>query len=81
MKREYGDRVAVIGNVDLDYVLTRGTVAETEADVRSRLALAGPGGGYLISSANSLTNYCKAENVLAMARAIAAHGQYPIQSA
>lgn len=77
MKREYGDKVAIAGNIDLDYTLTQGTPEEVEAEVKQRIAEAGPGGGYIITSANSLTNYCLVENVFAMAHAIATHGKYP----
>lgn len=35
-----------------------------------RLGTIAPGGGYMIGSANSLTSYCKLENVRAMAAAI-----------
>ncbi len=79
MKREYGDRVAIAGNIDLDYTLTLGTPEEVDAEVRQRIATAGPGGGYMVTSANSLTNYCKTENVLAMARAIEKYGKYPLR--
>ena len=79
MKREYGDRVAIAGNIDLDYTLTRGTPEEVDAEVRERIATAGRGGGYMITSANSLTNYCRVENVLAMAEAIRKYGSYPLQ--
>lgn len=79
MKREYGDKVAIAGNIDLDYTLTLGTPQEVEQEVRQRIATAGPGGGYMVTSANSLTNYCKVENVWAMSRAIQKYGKYPLQ--
>jgi uroporphyrinogen-III decarboxylase len=78
VKREFGDRVAIVGNIDLDYTLTRGSAEEVDAEVRERIATAGPGGGYMISSANCLTDYCKVENVLAMSSAIEKYGYYPI---
>ncbi len=79
MKREYGDRVAIAGNIDLDYTLTLGTPEEVDAEVKGRIAAAGPGGGYMVTSANSLTNYCKVENVLAMANAVKKYGTYPLR--
>ncbi|HEX9014850.1 MAG TPA: uroporphyrinogen decarboxylase family protein [Chloroflexota bacterium] len=80
VKREYGDRVGLVGNIDLDYTLTRGTPEEVDAEVRERIQQAAPGGGYMISSANSLTDYCKLENVFAMAQAVQEYGRYPIQA-
>ncbi|MDA8335694.1 MAG: hypothetical protein M0Z41_12050 [Peptococcaceae bacterium] len=79
MKREYGDRVCIVGNIDLDYTLSLGSPAETEAEVRERIRTVGAGGGYIVSSANSLTDYCRLENVLAMAGAIKKYGQYPLE--
>ncbi|MCL4767410.1 MAG: hypothetical protein KJZ80_14370 [Hyphomicrobiaceae bacterium] len=76
MKAMYGDRVCIAGNIDLDYTLPRGTRAEVEAEVKDRLERVGKGGGYIISSANSITNYCKAENVRVMADTIRKYGVY-----
>lgn len=76
LKQKYGDRVCIIGNIDLDYTLPRGTEEEVEAEVRDRIEKVGKGGGYMISSANSITDYCKTENVWAMSRAIKKYGPY-----
>ncbi|MDA8229564.1 MAG: hypothetical protein M0T74_18050 [Desulfitobacterium hafniense] len=79
MKKEYGKRVCIVGNIDLDYTLPLGTEEEVDAEVKNRIQTAGPGGGYIISSANSLTDYCKLENVLAMSKAIKKYGKYPLE--
>lgn len=76
LKAQYGDRVCIVGNIDLDYTLTRGTPAEVDAEVKTRIANVGRGGGYIISSSNSLTDYCKTENVLAMAEAVRKYAAY-----
>jgi len=76
LKDQYGGRVCIVGNIDLDYTLTRGTPEETRAEVRSRIERVGRGGGYIVSSANSLTDYVKPENARAMGEAIEAFGRY-----
>jgi len=76
MKAQYGSRVCLIGNIDLDYMLTRGTPEEVGQEVRERIAVAGTRGGYIMSSANSLTDYCKVDNVRAMAKALKEYGGY-----
>ena len=81
VKSQYGTRVCILGNIDLDYTLTRGTPDEVDCEVRERIAVAGEGGGYIITSANSLPDYCKTENVWAMARAIKKYGEYPLSGA
>ena len=77
VKRVYGQRVCLVGNVDLHYTLTRGTPEEVEAEVRRRIEVVGRGGGYMISSANSITSYCRIENVRAMVEAIRRYAAYP----
>lgn len=76
VKRDYGQRVCLVGNIDLHYTLTQGTPAEVEAEVKERIQTIGQGGGYMISSANSITSYCKVENVWAMINAIRSYGAY-----
>lgn len=76
LKRRYGTRICLVGNIDLHYTLTRGTPEETEAEVKKRIREIGRGGGYILASANSLTPYCKPENVLAMHRALLKYGPY-----
>jgi uroporphyrinogen decarboxylase len=76
VKKRYGRRICLMGNIDLHYTLTQGTPEETETEVRRRIEEAGPGGGYILASANSLTAYCKPENVLAMHRALLKYGTY-----
>ncbi len=73
IKARYGRRLCLLGNVDLN-ILGDGTVAETEDEVRGLIRDLGPGGGYIVSSGNSLASYLKPENVEAMARAIREHG-------
>ncbi len=76
LKKKYGRRICLMGNIDLHYTLTRGTPEETEAEVKKRIQELGPGGGYILASANGLTAYCKPENVLAMHRALLKYGNY-----
>jgi len=76
VKRDYGDRLCLVGNIDLHYTLTLGTPEEVEAEVKQRIETIGRGGGYMISSANSITSYCKLENVWAMINAIRKYAPY-----
>ena len=66
VKRLYGDRVTIVGNIDLHYTLTNGTPEETRDEVRRRIEALAPGGRYILASANSLPNYVKPANVRAM---------------
>ena len=76
VKARYGDRLCLIGNIDLHYTLTMGTPEEVEAEVKRRIVTIGRGGGYMISSANTITSYCKIENVRAMIDAVRKYREY-----
>ena len=78
MKRKVGDRLCLIGNIDLSSTLTRGTPAEVEAEVRQRITEIAPGGGYCVGSSNTVTNYVPLENYRAMIEAAFKYGHYPI---
>jgi uroporphyrinogen decarboxylase len=65
VKRRYGDRVCLLGNVDVD-LLCRGSAEEVSAETRRLLAALSPGGGYILSSGNSITSAVQPENFLAM---------------
>jgi uroporphyrinogen decarboxylase len=76
-KDDYGQRVCLVGNISVD-TLARGTPQEVEEEVRHRILRLAPGGGYIASSANSIPDYAKPENVIAMVRAIEKYGRYPV---
>jgi len=78
MKRDYGGRVCLLGNVDLN-ILGMGTPEEVDREVYGLIRDVGPGGGYILTSGNSLASYLNPECVLAMAQAVKKYGRYPIQ--
>jgi hypothetical protein len=80
VKRQYGDRICVLGNVDLN-ILGAGTPQDVEDEVRQLIRDVGPGGGYIVTSGNSLAGYVLPENALAMGAAVRKYGQYPLKLA
>lgn len=77
VKRRYGKRLCLIGNVDV-HTLSAGTPADVEAEVTGLLRDVAPGGGYMLSSGNSVAAYCRIENVRTMADTLHRLGTYPI---
>ncbi|UCG06016.1 MAG: hypothetical protein JSV83_19205 [Desulfobacterales bacterium] len=77
-KEKWGDRICLWGNIDLVQTLPYGTVEEVEAEVKQRIREAGPGGGYICATANSVTGWCKIENIFAMTNAVKKFGAYPL---
>ena len=78
LKRDFGERITIIGNIDLNYTLTKGIPEETEEEVRRRIKILGRGGRYILASANSLPHYVNPANVRAMGEALLKFGMYPI---
>ncbi|MBI4832715.1 MAG: uroporphyrinogen-III decarboxylase-like protein [Candidatus Lindowbacteria bacterium] len=64
-KRLYGRHVAVLGGVDMD-LLARGSEQEVRKRVREIASVCAPGGGFALGSGNSVANYVRPENFLAM---------------
>lgn len=64
-KHKYGDRIALLGGIDVD-LLARGTEEQVRARTQEVLEVCAPGGGYALGSGNSVANYVKVENFLAM---------------
>jgi uroporphyrinogen decarboxylase len=78
LKRRYGKRLCLVGNVDV-HTLGAGTPEQVEAEVAGLLRDVAPGGGYMLSSGNSLASYCRIENIRAMAAALQRSGRYPVR--
>lgn len=76
VKKQYNGRVCLLGNIDLRHTLIDAPVEEVREEVRDRIQTIGLGGGYIICSANSITNYCSPDNVIAMRDAIEEFGWY-----
>ncbi len=68
VKSKFGDRLCLIGNVDVD-LLARGTPMEIRDAVRKNIESAGKGGGYVVGSGNSIPEYVNFDNYLAMIQA------------
>ena len=77
VKAQYGDRVALKGNVDCAQLLTFGTPEEVVAATKEALRVGMPGGGFILSSSNSIHSAVKPENYAAMLQTWRDHGRYP----
>ena len=68
-KREYGQRVALVGNLSVD-LLTRGSADEVIRETQALLDGASGGGGYGFSSGNSLARFVRIDNIYAVSKVI-----------
>ncbi len=79
LKRRYGGRLALMGNLDLAYPLALGTPEEVAAEVKRLLREVAPGGGYCLGSGNSVPEYVPVANYQAMRETALKYGGYPIR--
>lgn len=79
VKKRWGKRICLLGNINLDSTLTLGTPEDVRAEVYERIRTIAPGGGYMVSSSNSITDYVPLANMKAMIDATFEFGNYPIQ--
>ena len=68
LKAKLGDRLCLLGNIELDR-LSRGTPEEVTEMVRRNIADLAQDGGYCVGSSNSVTYYVPLENYVAMIEA------------
>lgn len=78
VKAKYGDKVAVVGNVDCTEILTHAGKEEVVDAVKETIAKAAVGGGHIIASSNSIHPGVKPENYRVMIEAAREFGAYPL---
>jgi len=77
VKKKVGDKLCLLGNIDVAHVLTYGTKQEVYDAVKYAIKTAGPGGGFIISAAN-MHPAVKVPNLRWMVEATKEFGTYPI---
>jgi len=79
IKRDYGDKLCLVGNVDPISLLTHGTPDMVDAYVKRLMQEVAPGGGFMLASGHTITYSVTLENYEAMMAAGRKYGKYPIQ--
>ena len=77
VKARVGDRLCLFGNISNE-ILMKGTPEEVTELVKTRIREVAPGGGYCLGSGNSVPNWAKFENYMAMRDTVLQYGGYPI---
>ena len=76
LKREFGDRLSFIGGVNIKSCVREGTPDDVRKEVRKRIDILAPGGGYILNGSHGLFEDCPLENVLAMYDEAVKYGVY-----
>ena len=75
-KKKYGDKIALWGNIDIEWPLSNGTPDDVKKDVKEHMDVLKPGNGYICSSSHSIVNYIPYENFVTLINAIHEYGIY-----
>jgi uroporphyrinogen decarboxylase len=79
IKREFGDKISFWGGAcDTHATLAFGTPSQVREDVRRRMQILAPAGGFVFNQIHNVLGDVRPENVLAMIKAAHDFGKYPI---
>jgi len=73
---EYGDRLTLVGNIDVAGALSFGTAEEVRQETRQHIERLASRGGYVVCSSHSIIDSVIPENYLAMVEATREFGVY-----
>jgi hypothetical protein len=77
LKAQFGDRITFWGGgVDTQRTLPFGTPEEVRQEVRERIEVLGPGGGFVFNTVHNVQAQVPIENLLAMYETVQAYGVY-----
>jgi len=79
LKETYGDKLCLIGNIDVSQLLPYGSKNDVINAVKTCINDAKERGGYILSACTDITNACEVENVLTMIAATKKYGQYQLK--
>jgi hypothetical protein len=76
VKRAYGDRICLMGGIDVPHLLARGSLDEVREKVKRVLEIGMPGGGFSLCPAGDVLEVCRPENVQEIAKIRNLYGVY-----
>jgi uroporphyrinogen decarboxylase len=76
IKKQYGDEICLIGNMDIAGCLAYGSVDDAVRDTKEHIDRLSANGGYVVSSSHSITEAVRPENYLAMIETAHTYGRY-----
>ena len=76
LKRKFGDRLSFHGMISVQQVLPHGTTEDVRREVKERMEVMKPGGGYIMAPTHCIQPDTPVENILAMYEAGLEFGRY-----
>jgi uroporphyrinogen decarboxylase len=81
VKKKYGDRLCLIGNLSVTTTLPHGTPDDVACETLECLREAAPGGGYILAADHSFHGGVPPANVWRALETCRQFGQYPLDMA
>lgn len=78
LKQTFGDRLVFHGGLDQQRTIPFGSVEDVREEVKAKLRVFAPGGGYVFAPCHNLQPDVPPENILAMFDAAREFGRYPV---
>jgi uroporphyrinogen decarboxylase len=76
IRRHFGDRLALMGNLHTTDVMLRGTPERVIAAARGAIEAAGANGGFILSTGDQCGRDTPDQNIRALLEAVERHGRY-----
>jgi len=76
VKRTFGDRISLMGNLHTTDVMLRGTPERVEQAAREAIDAAGAGGGFILSTGDQCGRDTPDENILKALEVARTYGRY-----
>ncbi len=78
IKKRYGKRLSLIGNLDISRLLPFGSAWDVDQDVKGLIRDIGSDGGYVLTTCNGIMEDVPVENAITMHLACEKYGHYPL---
>jgi len=78
-KKRYGDKLAFLGNFDINKLLPFGTPAEIDRQVKYLIKEVGYNGGFVLGTCNAIMVNTPPENAITLHLATEKYGKYPLE--
>ncbi|MHA1341864.1 MAG: uroporphyrinogen decarboxylase family protein [Promethearchaeota archaeon] len=78
LKEEYGNKICLIGNIDVSRLLPFGSKQEIINEVKKEIFYGGKNGGYIFSPCTDIIDSIPPESIKIMMDAVIKYGKYPL---
>lgn len=78
VKKKFGKKITILGNLDCSHLMSSGTKQEIEKEIKKLIKYIAPGGGYIFSSSNAIHSGISTDTFNFIREKVSEYGKYPI---